>query len=49
MFLADYIEDDNRDQSQQIGCKRQVVVRTELCLVRTELCLERQLCQRQRV
>ena len=40
LFLADHIEDDDRDQRKQIRCKRQVVVRTELRL-------ECQLCQRQ--
>lgn len=40
LFLADHIEDDDRNQRKQIRCKCQVVVRTELRL-------ECQLCQRQ--
>ena len=42
LFLAEYIEDNDGNQRQQIGCKGQIIV----C---SELCLERQLCQRQRI
>lgn len=42
LLLTDNIEDQDRQQRQQIGRKCQVVV----C---TELCLESQLCQRQRI
>ena len=42
LFLADHIEDDDRDQRQQIGRERQVVVRTELrleCQLRQRQCV----------
>ena len=42
LFLADHIEYNNRDQCQQIGRERQVVVRTELrleCQLRQRQCV----------